>query len=97
MANKVTAFDDVFINNLPTLDLHGETRDSSRVLVKEFIEDNYVLRNKKVLIIHGVGKGIVKDETYKVLKQDKRVLEYHANHYNMGCTLVYIKEKPKNN
>ena len=67
MANKVTALDDVFINNLPTLDLHGETRDSSRVLVKEFIEDNYVLRNKKVLIIHGVGKGIVKDETYKVL------------------------------
>ena len=59
MANKVTALDDVFINNLPTLDLHGETRDSSRVLVKEFIEDNYVLRNKKVLIIHGVGKGIV--------------------------------------
>ena len=71
MANKVTALDDVFINNLPTLDLHGETRDSSRVLVKEFIEDNYILRNKKVLIIHGVGKGIVKDETYKVLKQDK--------------------------
>ena len=87
MANKVTALDDVFINNLPTLDLHGETRDSSRVLVKEFIEDNYILRNKKVLIIHGVGKGIVKDETYKVLKQDKRVLEYH---YNMVCTLVYI-------
>ena len=57
MANKVTALDDVFINNLPTLDLHGETRDSSRVLVKEFIEDTYVLRNKKVLIIHGVGKA----------------------------------------
>ena len=93
MANKVTALDDVFINNLPTLDLHGETRDSSRVLVKEFIEDNYVLRNKKVLIIHGVGKGIVKDETHKVLKQDKRVLEYQANHYNIGCTLVYIKDK----
>ena len=68
MANKVTALDDVFINNLPTLDLHGETRDSSRVLVKEFIEDNYILRNKKVLIIHGVGKGIVKDETYKVVR-----------------------------
>ena len=80
MANKVTALDDVFINNLPTLDLHGETRDSSRVLVKEFIEDNYVLRNKKVLIIHGVGKGIVKDETYKVLKQDKRVLELSLIH-----------------
>ncbi len=89
----INSLDDVFINDLPTLDLHGETRDSARVLVKEFIEDNYLLRNKKVLIIHGVGKGIVKDETYKVLKQNKRVLEYHVNRYNMGCTLVYIKER----
>ena len=48
MANKVTALDDVFINNLPTLDLHGETRDSSRVLVKEFINDNYILKNNKI-------------------------------------------------
>lgn len=89
----ISNLDDIFINDLPTLDLHGETRDSTRVLVKEFIEDNYILKNKKVLIIHGVGKGVVKDEAYKILRQDKRVLEYHVNHYNVGCTLVYIKDK----
>ena len=37
-----TVFDDIFIDNLPKLDLHGEIRDSARVLVKEFIQDNSV-------------------------------------------------------
>ena len=88
-----SAFDDIFINSLPTLDLHGETRDSSRVLVKEFIYDNYSLKNNKVVIIHGVGKGIVKDEVYKCLKTNKYVENFHLNHFNQGCTLVYIKIK----
>ena len=29
-----TVFDDIFIDSLPKLDLHGEIRDSARVLVK---------------------------------------------------------------
>jgi len=89
-----TTLDDIFINSLPTLDLHGEIRDSARVLVKDFINDNYVLKNRKVIIIHGVGTGALKDETYKVLKKDKRVEEFHLNHYNAGCTIVYINKKP---
>lgn len=91
--NYKNTLDDVFINSLPTLDLHGETRDSARMLVKEFIYDNYVLRNEKVVIVHGVGTGALKDETYKMLKHDKKVLDYHLNHYNIGCTLVYIKKR----
>ena len=54
----INSLDDIFIDNLPKLDLHGETRDSSRVLVKEFINDNYILKNNKIIIIHGIGKGI---------------------------------------
>ena len=88
-----TVFDDIFIDNLPKLDLHGEIRDSARVLVKEFIEDNYKLKNYKLNIVHGVGEGIIKDEVYKVLKQDKKVEDFHLNHYNSGCTIVYLKKK----
>lgn len=89
-----TTLDDIFINSLPTLDLHGEIRDSARVLVKDFINDNYVLKNRKVIIVHGVGTGALKDETYKILKNDKRVEDFHLNHYNAGCTIVYINKKP---
>ena len=77
-----TQLDDVFIDNVPSLDLHGEFRFSARVLVKEFIYDNYVLKNKRILIIHGVGTGAIKEEVYNVLKNDKRVESYHLNHYN---------------
>lgn len=87
---KNSSLDDVFINNLPTLDLHGETRDSSRVLVNEFIQDNYILKNPKIVIIHGVGKGIIKDEVINCLKHSKLVEDYHVNHYNSGCMLVYL-------
>lgn len=90
-----TSLDDIFIDSLPSLDLHGETRDSARVLIKEFINDNYILRNEKIVIIHGIGKGILKDELYSILKRDKKVIQYHVNPYNIGCTLVYIKKRPK--
>ena len=63
------------------------------LLIKEFIEDNYNLKMKKILIIHGVGKGIIKDEVIKCLRLNKLVEEYHLNHYNSGCTLVYLKDK----
>lgn len=86
-------FDDIFINNLPTLDLHGEIKDSARVLIKEFIYDNYVMRNKKVVIIHGIGKGKIKEEVINNLKNNKMVLSFHLNRYNSGCTVVYIKDK----
>ena len=88
-----TSLDDLFIDNLPKLDLHGEIRDSARVLVNEFIHDNYILRNRKVIIVHGIGKGIIKDEVYKVLSKNKYVESYHLNSYNLGCTLVYIKKR----
>lgn len=55
--------------NLPTLDLHGETKDISKVLIKEFIEDNYKMKNKKVVIIHGVGTKALLNTTKEVLKE----------------------------
>lgn len=88
-----TSLDDYFIDNLPTLDLHGEIRDSARVLIKEFINDNYVLRNTKIVIIHGVGEGILKDETHKLLKNSQKVESFHLNHYNSGSTMVYLRKR----
>lgn len=85
-------FDDIFINNIPTLDLHGEIRSSARVLVKEFVYDNHVLKNNRILIIHGVGTGALKNEVIEVLKINKLVKSFHLNPYNPGCTVVYLKK-----
>ena len=75
-------------NNIPKLDLHGETRDTARILINEFISDNIKLGNYKVLIIHGIGTGIIKKETHKVLRQDARVKKFYIDFFNVGCTVV---------
>ena len=77
--------------NLPTLDLHGETRDIAKVLINEFIEDNYKMKNEKVIIIHGVGTKTLLKETQKTLKTNKYVLEYKIDNFNTGQTIITIK------
>ena len=76
--------------NMPTIDLHGETRDISKILVRNFIEDNYRLRNEIVVIIHGMGKGIVKTSVYEELKNNKYVKEYKQDNFNPGETIVKL-------
>ena len=77
----------------PTLDLHGEYAFSAKELTREFINDNITLKNYKLCIIHGIGKGIVKDAVYEVLRQDKRILSYKLDFMNPGCTMVELKKE----
>lgn len=83
--------DDIFLKNLPCIDLHGYDRDMARVATLDFINENLLLGNKKFIIIHGIGSGIVKKSVYEVLKQNKHVSNYHIDIYNSGVTIVYLK------
>ena len=65
---------DPFIDFLPSIDLHGMDRVCARIKTEEFINDSIKLKNKRVVIIHGIGQGIVKDEVYKCLKRNKNVI-----------------------
>lgn len=89
----------LYRKNMPELDLHGETRDSARVLTLEFLKDNYKMRIKEIAIVHGLGTGILKKEVHKVLKESKLVQEFGLDNFNSGCTLVrlveYIDKKAK--
>lgn len=75
----------------PSIDLHGEDRVSATIRTKEFIDDSYFLNRKKIIIIHGKGTGVVKDAVYKVLKNSKKVEDFHLN-MNLGSTTVILKE-----
>ena len=77
----------------PTLDLHGEYGFSAKVLTEEFINDNIKLKNKMFYIIHGIGKGIVKNTVHEVLKKDKRIKSYKVDFMNPGCTIVEIRKE----
>lgn len=82
---------DPFTDFLPSLDLHGMDRVLTRIKVEEFINDNIKLRNKKIVIIHGIGQGIVKDEVFKTLRKNKHVESFKLNGMNIGCTIVNLK------
>ncbi len=87
----MTLNDIIFINNLPTIDLHGFDRETARVITNDFINDNVKLKNAFLVIIHGVGQGILKASVHTTLKSNNRVLEYKRYNFNAGCTIVHIK------
>lgn len=80
-------------NNLPTLDLHGADRDYARILINDFIEDNYKMKNHIVIIVHGIGTGIIRKITQSTLKNNSKVENYKIDNFNAGQTIVYIKNK----
>ena len=85
--------DVIFIDNLPKIDLHGYDRESARVLINDFINDNYKQKNNIFCIVHGIGSGILRKTTDETLKKNKKVLDYKTFYYNQGCTIVEIEIK----
>ncbi len=80
-------------SSLPSLDLHGIDREYARILVNEFINDNYKIGNLKVIIVHGKGTGILKKEVQNTLSHNYKVESYKIDFMNDGCTIVEIKRK----
>lgn len=81
----------LILSSYPSIDLHGMDREYAVFKVREFIYDCYKLKYEKIVIIHGVGTGILKDTVRSYLQKEKRVLEYKLDFMNPGCTLVTLK------
>ena len=79
-----------FLNILPSIDVHGFTRETVYVPVSDFINDNIKLRNKKIVIIHGIGYGILRDEINRRFNRDKRVKKLYLSIDNAGCTIIEL-------
>ncbi len=77
----------------PSLDLHGEEVALTYALVNEFLNDNYKMGLKEVIIIHGKSTNILTNEVHKILKSHPLVSKYNLNNWNLGETIVYLKEK----
>ncbi len=81
----------MFTDRFPHLDLHGYDRESARVLINDFIDDNIKMGNEIIVIVHGLGSGIIRKVTWEVLKQNKNVVDYKSDYNNRGATIVQIK------
>lgn len=79
-------------NNLPSIDLHGLDRDYARILINEFVSDNYKMKKDKIIIVHGNGTGILKKTTQETLRINKLVEEYKIDNFNTGMTIVTLRK-----
>ncbi len=82
--------EDIFIKNLPQLDLHGYDTESAKVATNDFINRNIIMQNSKIIIIHGKGTGLVKKAVHESLKKNKKVIKYHTDNLNDGLTIVHL-------
>ena len=80
-------------SQLPSIDLHGYDRDYARILINEFIDDQYKLKQENIIIVHGNGSGILKRMIQDVLKKNKFVKEYKIDNFNSGMTIVTLKRR----
>lgn len=85
--------DVVFPDRYPHIDLHGYDRDTARVATLDFINDNFKMGNDIIVIIHGIGSGILKEEIHHTLRKHPLVIDYKTDYFNHGCTLVKINLK----
>lgn len=82
--------DDIFIKNLPTIDLHGYDRDSARVATVDFVDEACLMGWREIVIIHGIGSGIVKQSVQEALAHNHKVVNYYIYGSNIGCTVVHV-------
>lgn len=84
------------LNNLPSIDLHGEYVESALILTKEFINDNIILKNEEIVIVHGIGEDILRKAIHDYLKNEKKVKEFKRDFFNPGMTIVKLRIGEKN-
>lgn len=80
----------IVTSKTPVLDLHNEIESMVEALVNQFIKDNVLMRNEVVLIIHGKSGHIVRNETHRVLKNNKYVKSYKLDNWNLGQTIIEL-------
>lgn len=81
---------EMITHKTPKLDLHGEEVAVIYTIVTEFINDNYKIGNKEIVIIHGKSTNILTKEVHSILKSNKKVKNFYLDNWNVGQTIVNL-------
>lgn len=81
----------ILYKKLPTIDLHGADRYYAVMKTEEFIQDNIILNNKLIVVIHGKGEGILRKSIHENLRRNKNVKDYKLDIFNSGSTIIELK------
>ncbi len=62
-------------DHVPQLDLHGKTADEAEDAIDRFVHEQIMQQSSTVKIIHGNGRGILKQTTLNWLKKNSQLVE----------------------
>lgn len=82
----------MYTSKSPTLNVHGETRDTVVFIVNDFINDNFKMSKEYVGIIHGYSSHVLKDKVHEVLKKNTLVDSFQVDVFNPGLTIIKLKK-----
>lgn len=86
---------DPFLVIYPNIDIHGEESATADLIIKNFIKDNYNEQKEKIVIIHGKGKGILREKVHEVARKSPYVASFYLEYPNTGCTVITLKKQEK--
>jgi DNA-nicking Smr family endonuclease len=78
-----------------TLDLHMFSPKDAASVVKEYIRSCLEKKIYEIRIIHGKGKGILRETVHALLERHPDVIEYKLDSgpSSWGATLVFLRNK----
>ena len=80
------------MNKEKLLELLSLFKNSRKKLTDDFINENILLHNDVVVIIHGKSTNILTKEVHKVLSNNKQIKKYYLDNWNLGQTIVELKD-----
>ncbi len=63
--------------NIDSIDLRGKRVDEAIAMLEKFVDNAYISGIGKIKIIHGSGKGKLKEFVHNYLKTDKRIKKFY--------------------
>lgn len=84
------SYEDPFLKILPTIDVHGEMRDTVTWVVEDFINSEQKLGHLKIAVIHGRHSNVLKNSIHEYLKTEKKVTKYYTYGNNDGITIIEL-------
>jgi DNA mismatch repair protein MutS2 len=78
-------------NDKYTIDLHGNNVEEALTKLDRFINESIMNNIKEIKVIHGHGKGILKNKIYEFLEQSELVESYIKNSPFLNFGTISVK------
>jgi len=75
----------------PQVDLHGLHHHIGEERMRRFMEDQVKNRVDEVLVIHGHGRGVMREVAYEWIDAHKNRVRSHEERNNGGAVLIRLK------